>query len=542
MIAQPEDLKIDLYPHQLASIFAMERLESEKNVEVEPNAYVETSLGVNSDITGYGKTLAMVAMIMRDKMKWDTSQPHVTKTSVSYACNTIKKTWLTSYERINTTLILVNQSIVHQWVNEFKHTSLKVLPVTTRRLVASTIASDYDVIIITPSMFNRFVERYYNMFWKRFIFDEPGHVRVPGMLNINAGFMWFVTATPKSIVSKHKSCRTSFMYKIIGGNDWYLFGPKLSWITVKNPDDFVHQSFKMPPTHHTYYECYSNVYRALNGMVSDRIIAMVDANNIDGAIQALGGNKTGNITELVRNRKLQELEEIQSKIRIYTMRDDEKKIAEWKKRETHINNQIEELDRRFEDILSKECTICYGNLNSPVMEPACQNIFCAKCLLTWLDEKSNCPMCRNHINTSDLVYITSENKEEKEEKIEERPTKENAIVDIIKRKPEGKFIVFSSFNETFNTIKNLLDVNDISYLEAKGAINSLTSRINKFKTGKIQVIFLNSKFNGSGLNLQEATDVIIYHKMGDDLLQQVLGRPNRIGRTEPLQVHHLIYK
>jgi SNF2 family DNA or RNA helicase len=542
MITQPRGLKIDLYPHQLASVHNMERMEREQKINRERNVHVKTVMGVNGDITGYGKTLAMVALVLRDKMPWDMSEQYTTVTRETYGCGRMERVWDHHYEKINTTLILVNQSIVSQWVEEFEHTDLKVCTVTTRRLVESTVAEDHDVIIITPTMFNRFIERYHNMYWKRFIFDEPGHVRVPAMMTVNAGFMWFVTATPRSIISYHRSCRTSFMYHLIDGANWYIFENKLEWVTIKNPDEFILQSYKMPPTHHTYYECYSTLFRALNGMVSDRIIAMIDANNIDGAIQALGGKKTDNITDLVKNRKLQELDEIESKIRIYTMRDDEKRLEKWRNQEVRVNNQIKELDRRFEDILSEDCNICYGKLCSPVMEPACQNIFCAKCLLRWMNENASCPMCRNEVKTAELVYITQESSEEKKEKIEEPPTKENTIINIIKKNPEGKFIVFSSFNETFNTIINLLKINDISYIEVKGAIKTMAKRIKQFKAGKIQVIFLNSKYNGSGLNLQEATDVIVYHKMSDDLLQQVLGRPNRIGRTEPLQVHHLIYK
>ena len=61
-----------------------------------------------------------------------------------------------------------------------------------------------------------------------------------------------------------------------------------------------------------------------------------------------------------------------------------------------------------------------------------------------------------------------------------------------------------------------------------------------FKTGEINVLFLNSKNNGAGINLQEATDIILYHKMNENLETQILGRANRIGRDIELKVHHLI--
>jgi superfamily II DNA/RNA helicase len=158
-----------------------------------------------------------------------------------------------------------------------------------------------------------------------------------------------------------------------------------------------------------------------------------------------------------------------------------------------------------------------------------------------LKSKNSCPLCRQNVDTKALIYITKDDtKAEKEE--EKALTKEKTIINIIKNKPKGKFIVYSSHDETFGTIKRLLKGNKISFAEIKGRIDSMQRRIEKFRKGKIQVIFLNSKFNGAGIDLVEATDLIIYHKMSDDTLQQILGRPNRIGRTESLQAHHLLYK
>ena len=54
------------------------------------------------------------------------------------------------------------------------------------------------------------------------------------------------------------------------------------------------------------------------------------------------------------------------------------------------------------------------------------------------------------------------------------------------------------------------------------------------------MIFLNSRFNGAGINLQEASDIILYHEMDSSTQQQIIGRANRIGRTKQLNVHHIL--
>ena len=64
--------------------------------------------------------------------------------------------------------------------------------------------------------------------------------------------------------------------------------------------------------------------------------------------------------------------------------------------------------------------------------------------------------------------------------------------------------------------------------------------LNYFKEGKIKVLFLNSNNNGAGINLQEATDIIMYHGIDKQHRQQIIGRANRIGRICDLTVHNLV--
>ena len=84
-----------------------------------------------------------------------------------------------------------------------------------------------------------------------------------------------------------------------------------------------------------------------------------------------------------------------------------------------------------------------------------------------------------------------------------------------------------------------LDKENIVCKEIKGRSESREKLIKEFKSGKTRVIFLNSRNNGAGINLQECTDIILYHQMENSTTTQILGRANRIGRTDELNVHHL---
>jgi hypothetical protein len=269
---------------------------------------------------------------------------------------------------------------------------------------------------------------------------------------------------------------------------------------------------------------------------------MISAGNISGAIKYLGGNETKNITELIKQKKFEEIEEIEIQIKIFKIRNNIIQIKKWEDKKSRLLIQIKELEDRFNTILSGDCNICFDNISEPVMEHNCQNIFCGKCILTWIKNKPTCPLCRHKIKSNELIYINKN--EVKIDTIHEPQikTKINTVIDLIKSKPDNKFIIFSAYDETFYPIRSTLTLNNIQFIELQGAVSTRVRNLEKFKTGNIQVIFLNSNNNGSGINLQEVTDIIIYHEMSVDVKTQLLGRANRIGRNIPLNVHHLVLK
>lgn len=539
-ISQPKELKVNLYQHQLASVYQMEERERTKQV-IENDVVYDTNIGVNADKTGFGKTLSMVTLIYRDKMEWDMNTPFTQSIITTFASGRIKKTVKQTFEKLDVTLILVSQSIIKQWYDELEKTPLAITMITTRKSIDTTMVNNYDVVLVTPTMYNRLVLKYDKVAWKRFIFDEPGHMKVPSMKKIIAGFNWLVTATPDAIISKHRSCKNSFIYDIIGNAGWSSFSMYFSYLLVKNNDLFIKHSFSMPPTRHHYYKCYNPIYSTVKGFVTEKITQMISAGNISGAIKALGGGSTKNIADLVRQKKIAELEEIESRIKILTIRNKKNQIEKLLKKVNRVKAQIEELDSRYMEILSGDCNICLEKIKEPVMEPQCQNVFCGSCILKWLETKSSCPLCRDNIQPNQLIYIDDGKSHEHKSQfdIKNLKTKVNTVISLIKSNSNGKFIIFSAWDETFSPIRNILENNDIRFIEVKGCVGSRQKSIENFRTGDINVIFLNSKNNGSGINLQEATDIIVYHDMHSNMLNQIIGRANRIGRTEPLDVHHL---
>ena len=86
-----------------------------------------------------------------------------------------------------------------------------------------------------------------------------------------------------------------------------------------------------------------------------------------------------------------------------------------------------------------------------------------------------------------------------------------------------------------------MDELSIKYDFLKGNTSQMVNILNKFKNGDINVILLNTQYAGSGIDINFATDVIIFHSMGLDK-QQAVGRAQRVGRTEQLYIHNLCYE
>jgi hypothetical protein len=542
-VKQPDNVKTPLFAHQLASIYNMERLEHDKTI-ITDNCIKEVSLGVNADLAGYGKTNSMVGLIARNKMEWDLSIPFIHETITTQSNGLIKTRKIERYNKLPTTLILVSPTILEQWTKEISFTNLNQIAITSKKEIESTVVENYDIVITIPSMYNNLVQIYSKYAWKRFIFDEPANIRVPGMRDVKAGFVWFVTAQPNAIISYHQSCRGSMIHKIIDNNNTNTFTEQFNGIIIKNNDDFIKTSFIMPKTNYINYYCFQPIFTVIKDMVNPNICQLIDSGNIEGAITALGGSKTKNIVELVKRKKLEEIESIKAKINMYNIRENTLKINQYINLQKEIEKQLANIDERFNNMLTNQnCYICLNTMNNIVMEPNCQNLFCGDCLLKWLKNHNNCPICRTNIVLSELIYIENENSSSNHNNNQDQKKillKTEQIIDIIKANSNGKFLIFSEYEGSFLPICKVLETSNINFVVLKGNIMNRTTIINNYKNGNINVIFLNSTQDSAGINLQETTDIILYHQMSSSTKNQIIARAERIGRTKELNVHQLL--
>jgi len=537
VVTQPNNYSRSLFNHQLTSIFKMEEMEARKTVNINNLYEIKTHFGIQADPTGYGKTASMIGLLVRDKMEWDLDDKH-SLDEIYSANSTFTITKKFTMDRIKTTLIVISQSLVAQWKEELKLSELTFEIVRTAKRANNINAPEYDVILCTPTMYNKLIERYQNIAWKRLLYDELGTTVIPSMKKMYSGFLWFITATPDMLKWKYSNRRNHLIARM---SLYYLENLFYKALQIKNPKEYVETSYAMPPINHHSYICHQPISRAVMGFVPIRVETMIAAGNIRGAISYMGGTETDNLMSLVKTRIQEELSDAIYKIERYTRRNDTALITEWTEKKARIETRIEALEARFKDALEGTCNICFDTLQNPAIVPCCQNLFCSKCIVTWMARQCTCPLCRATIEPSKLTYIASAGESKDEAKLEDQPnTKTQQIIELVNGNPDGRFIIFSDEDATFSYINDSLMKENIMCKEIKGRSESREKTIAKFKSGKINVIFLNSRNNGAGINLQECTDIILFHTMEESIKTQIIGRANRIGRNHELNIHHLI--
>ena len=578
---QPEGIIVKLKPHQLTSLYKAIDMETNGNINYKlenfnyynqsnpldnyTNVNIGTNLGILGDKVGYGKTLIALSIIANNPLKNIYINPNFTKTfnnhkSYNYL-NISMDNILIKKERniINSTLIIVPRGPVFiQWENTIKEkTNLKVLAITNYGFIKQTLPKfngenkdeifnffeNYDIVLIKNTTYDVLCKNYYKFdlinSWKRLMIDEAHEIITKIPSHINYHFLWLISGTYIDLLQRNNS-NTYYTYGIKELLDEY----RINLILVKNNDKFIKNSFHIPePIERTYLCKLPSNYLIAKKFLNSSVMDKINANDFAGAIKELGGkNETeDNIIELVSKELKKDLKN-KEREREYINDLDmlfEDKQQKLKKIDNEIEIQkskINDLTERIKSLTNNNCAICMDNLKNPIILE-CTHIYCGNCIIKWIMNNTNCPYCRTTISSYNKLIAIVDNKNEEENIM----SKEDTFISIVKNKPDGKFLVFTKNDNGFDIIKKKMIENDIKYEFLKGNTQHMMNVLDKFKSGNINVILLNTQYAGSGIDINYATDVIIYHSMGIDK-QQAIGRAQRVGRNSELYIHNLYYE
>jgi hypothetical protein len=555
---------IKLKQHQRATIFAMRRLETSEYTLNFMN--IKSSLGIISDSPGSGKTFDILGNI--------TIQPILDtfpKTILQYGLKSIYVETSTQYKQFKeTNLIIVPHALLSQWKKSIEKTSLTFTTIRTRKNIEDFNIDNLQIItLISSSMYMEFIQKNTDYIWSRIVFDEADTINIPKCPFVDSNFTWLVSSALDNILFPSGSYfvrlklphnriittrkliegvkKTGYIRDLLTSLEITDVNKFLPYFILKNNDAFIKNVLNLQEPNTNRVLCHEPLYlNILSNFVGKEILEHLNSGNINAAVEKLGAtvdSKENIISTFTRTlqMKINNSKHQRTYIESLECFNDQDKETK-RKRISIINQDIEEKENKMQTIISRcnsscVCPICYDNPHTPTILNCCNSTYCMKCITNSLIVTNNtCPLCRKKIENIDMFIIGQSNNA----KNRNLPTKYEALENIIRFK-KGKFLIFSTNHNGFKELSSILKNNSIRSEYIIGSGQRIDNIIDEYKTKDLNVLLLNAQYYGTGLDLENTTDLIFMHKMSKDMEKQVIGRAQRQGRTCQLTIHYLLH-
>ena len=553
---------------------------------VTPFDHFKTRIGIIGDRVGSGKSYVVLSLIKTGNLM-DEDRTIIRSSAINHVVFYVKE----PKQVLKTNIIVIPFSLCAQWENYITSfgggmrykvvNKAKTLSVMVAGSSLKTAVEDFDIVLITSTFYNRFCDhcKREKLKFGRVFFDEADNININSCSPIDATFIWFVTASyanflyPKGfmrqdiVMNARKFVwyaeglrNTGFIKNIFADTNYSIPQCLLKTLVVKNTEGYIQRSIELPPMNTYIVRCKTPAsINVLNGIVDTNIITALNAGDVQRAIQYVNPNQKmdeENIVKVVVSKYNTQLANLDVRMRMMDeMQMDpgekEREIAMIIKHRTDVMHKIELIKERLQSTM---CCICYSEPENKTIVKCCQNSFCFKCISIWLGTKAICPYCKARLTTNDLLIWSDEKPENVAEEIKAYSTiggimdfsnshnkLENLEV-LLRAKRDGKILIFSCSDTSFTKLTPILDKQHIRYEYLKGNGSHVNNVMEKYKTGNINVLLVNVRYYGSGFNMENTTDVIMFHKFDTEIEKQVVGRAQRFGRNSELNVWYLMYE
>lgn len=555
---QPDKIKIPLKANQLSILHAAEVIENNERIPIrnqngETNEWYNSQICIIADKVGAGKSLSALSIVANKPV----IKPGLEMWSYSNKINMVKKQ---NVKFIPINVLVVPHGIYNQWKDYIaKDTSLNYYGIQLSKnfKAKKEFYQNYELILISSTMYNKFADLFSeDECICRLIFDEADSIKIPATRRIGAAKYYFISASINELrsarIAHNGFIKNTFMQLRSCPLDYF------KRIVLKNTDDFIEKSFSLQDPIRHIIKCKSpHSLSILTGLIGDDVIQMINAGDVEGIFQRydMQISDDTSVVKIICQNYYDQLDnlkikyQMKSKMKYATIESKKHALENIQKQIKEIEMKIQSMEERIQD--TDCCGICLDDFKNKSLTPCCQNVFCFECLSMTLTQNGKCPMCNAIIkNLKDIIILDNEgqlqktdiqNEKTKIEKSEDFDKIENFEKIVQKFNDTTRLLVFSEYDASFSQMLEILDKYNIYYSKIMGTGAHIKSTVGKYKEGKIQCLLLNARYFGSGLNLENTTDMVIYHKMNNDLRKQVIGRAQRPGRTNQLNIWELCY-
>ena len=458
-----------------------------------------------------------------------------------------------------------------------------------------------DLVVVTSSFYNAIAKPIAtaNLRLQRVVFDEVDNMNLPNCLHINSQFHWFVSASYANLLHP----RGNYQYDLVQQRTiWYASGLRNSGFVrnvftdlafnlpmeyfkilfVKNDDTYVRNSIDLPELRPNIIQCATPAdIRILRGFADDDVIQCLNARDLAAALKIANPRQISteeNLIGLHISRFVRDLHNINMRIELTKSLeyDDEAArqhdLCRLEEKRIELEGRIAGIQERIRSC--DTCCICYDDIQLKTVAPCCSNAFCFACLTRWLARNQTCPLCKSSLHSTRLLTVT--NSEDAQTTGSDCTGATNTVDDTtldpshdkIKNlrallssridPATAKVLIFSSYDFTHHQIASALSSSSPStsvlakykFKALKGNeahVNNLVASYRKTSSdgddsGDINMLLVNARHFGSGINLENTTDIIMFHKLDCELEKQVIGRAQRFGRSVPLNIWYLLHE
>lgn len=587
--APPPACNIELKPHQLSLLqrcidFERGHIHLKEQKSLQEIAHAEDTMrskvGIIGDRVGSGKSYVVLALIASHDITH-----HQDVVIKSYGYNTVVFTMKQVKRCVPTNLLVIPHNLASQWegyIRQFSNNSSYSM-ISKRKMLDKFLTEDEKVddktlLVITSTFYNKFASfaEDKGLRFQRVFFDEVDSLQIPGCRQIDAKYYWLITASfgnalyPRGF-SKWESALHRYIWCANGiSNSGFIknllldlntYVPKnlMKVLVLKNHEAFVENSLHLPAIYRSIVRCKTPTsIQILHGLVERNIIECLNADDMHGALQFINPSHKStedNIVTILIDKYQKQLINLRVRLDstdqfIYDNEQEKQaEVARLKKKYDDIEEKIRLIKERVMN--TDTCCICYDLMEKKTITQCCQNSFCFKCIHLWMTQQRRCPMCKSDMS-SETLYVVSSDAGSSDAQVEQPPSMEevhekhdkytNMDIVLRKRNQGSKILIFSNYDSSFTQIYEILRKHNIHYEQLKGNANQINATLHRYKHGDVDVLMINTRFYGSGLNLENTTDIMMFHKFDTEIEKQVIGRAHRMGRTDPLRVWYFLHE
>jgi len=556
--SQPKRITTPLYSHQLAVLQRANELEQGK-ASTSLWESIQTDIACICTPPGYGKTLMGISLCCAEK---PTPPPKTSVVSGQYGRPSVVLTrhGEDQSRSTKTTLYIVpSGTIFNQWKESFQNcTTLDVRFVGNLRDVKNlpTITELYasdgpDALLISASFLWKYrtMECAYLMQreWCRIVVDEYNDTfsKVPAFKKYK--FCWLLGASHRVGYSRREDTMIDVIPMLIGYKAHDYYGKWISTsegeaLTINCEEKFLLGSVSLPTP--VYHEIRIPVLGEL-GLLRNMVPNLREYIDSGASVSLL--RKLSPILKTVDGSLIDHFKSnFEKKISVFKARitmeenlrdnmgvDNENTIKNLKAKLEQEEKNLESTGKMINEAIVRDCPICMNSMaDNNIVAFGCRHIFCVECALNVMKARdASCPLCRGNIKA--IVKAGSGNPQDDSNV----KTKHSECERIVKEAKGGVILYTHDYLLGTYLAKERFEKNGITV----GYINNGTTcqkTVNGFWDGSIKVIILTGP-NPLGINLHCASTVIIMEKCRDNILDQIVGRAQRIGRAEPLEIFTL---